>query len=261
VNAVYEWLDKLNSPNFFLWIDVVKQGDASLRAKPLRGLLEKWLAGLDPDQYTPVGKRRDDLPGLTHDNAGWRIDFRAIPKSPEARGREGARPLGIFGGGNAQWVQDEEGIRSALTDKGTAYGSLAAPFVVAVASSSISLDDHDVLNALFGTEVVEFRTFADGTESTAMARQPDGYWYGGDHWEHRGVSAVLLVKNLHPAFVGTQQHTIWEHPDPEFTVDELHIWRRSVVEDGSMKFIDPTCSQAEWFGLGDPWPVGEPFPR
>lgn len=261
VNAVYESLDRLDSPNFFLWIDVAKQGDAPLRARPLRGRLEKWLAGLNPDDHTLVGTRRDELPGLTHEDAGWKIGFRAVPKSPEARGREGARPLGIFGGGEAQWVQDEEGIRGALTDKGSAYGSLGAPFVVAVASSSMSMDDDDVLNALYGTEVVEFHTFADGTESTAMARKPDGYWYRGDRWDHRGVSAILVVKNLHPAFVGTQQHTIWEHPDPEVAVDGFPIWRRSVVEVGNMTFVVPEFSQAEWFGLGDPWPVGEPFPR
>lgn len=261
VNAVYESLDKLDSPNFFLWIDIAKQGDAPLRARPLRGRLEKWLARLDPDDHTLVGKRRDDLPGLTHEDAGWKIDFRAVPRSPKARGREGARPLGIFGGGEAHWVQDEEGIRGALTDKGSAYGSLGVPFVVAVASSSVTLDDDDVLNALYGSEVVEFRTFADGTESTVLARKPDGYWYRGDHWDHRGVSAVLVVRNLHPAFVGAQQHTIWEHPDPEVVVDGFPLWRRSVVEDGNLTFVDPECSQAEWFALGDPWPVGEAFPR
>jgi hypothetical protein len=30
LNAVYESLDKLDSPNFFLWIDVVEQGDGPL---------------------------------------------------------------------------------------------------------------------------------------------------------------------------------------------------------------------------------------
>ena len=65
VNAVYESLDRLDSPNFFLWIDVAKQGDAPLRARPLRGRLEKWLAGLNPDDHTLVGTRRDELPGLT----------------------------------------------------------------------------------------------------------------------------------------------------------------------------------------------------
>ncbi len=178
VNAVYESLDRLDSPNFFLWIDVAKHGDAPLRARPLRGRLEKWLAGLNPDDQTLLDKHRDDLPGVTHEDAGWKIDFRAVPRSPEARGREGARPLGIFGGGEAGRVHDEEGLRGALADKGSAYGSLGAPFVVAVASSSIFLDDDDVRNALYGTEVVEFRTFADGTESTVTARKADGYWYG-----------------------------------------------------------------------------------
>lgn len=260
VNAVYASLDRLDSPNFFLWIDVAEHGDDPLRARPLRGRLEKWLAGLDPDEHTLEGKRRDDLPAFTHKDAGWKIEFRAIPRSPEARGREGARPLGIFGGVEAQWVQDDGGIRGALTDKGSAYGSLGGPFVVAVASGSMSLDDDDVLNALYGTEVIELRTFADGTQSSAMTRKADGYWYRGDHWDHRGVSGVLMVKNLHPAAAGKQQHTIWEHPDPEAAVEALPIWRRSLVEGGAMTFVEPERSQAAWFGLTDPWPVGEPFP-
>jgi hypothetical protein len=261
VNAVYESLDKLDSPNFFLWIDVAKQGDEPLRARPLRARLEKWLARLNPDEHSLEDKRRDDLPVFSHEDAGWKIEFRAIPRSPDARGREGARPLGVFGGGAAQWVQDDEEIRGALIDKGSVYGSLGAPFVVAVASSSMTLDDHDVLNALYGTEVIEFRVSADGTESTAATRKPDGYWYRGDRWDHRGVSAVLVVKNLHPAFVGEQQHTIWEHPQPEAPVDPLPIWRRSLIEGRGMTFVGPERSQAEWFDLGDPWPVGEAFPR
>lgn len=262
VNAVYESLDRLETPNFFLWIDVAKQGDAPLRARALRKRLETWLAALTPDEHSMRQEiRRDDLPGYVHEDAGWRIDFRAIAKSAKARGREGARPLGIFGGGNATWVLDEDELRGALSDKGSAYGRLDAPFVVAVASGSMSLDDYDVLNALYGTESIELRTSDDGTEETMAVRAPDGYWYQGDHWAHRGVSAVLVVKNLHPAFVGTQQHTIWEHPDPEFRVADFPMWRRAVVEEGTMTFKDPDRSQAEWFDLGEPWPVGEPFPR
>lgn len=262
VNAVYKSLDKMDSPNFFLWIDVVQQGDAPLGARPLRGKLEKWLDGLEPDEHLLAeDKRRKDLPGYVHEHAGWKIDFRAIPKSPKARGRKGARPLGIFGGSEAQWVNDEVDIRGALTDKGSAYGALSVPLVVAVASNSVTLDGDDVLNVLYGTEVLEFRTYTDGTEETVPTRKADGYWYRGDHWAHRGVSAVLVVKDLHPAFVGSQQHTIWEHPAPKFAVDALPIWRRSVVDGGAMTFVNPERSQAEWFGLDDPWPVGEPFPR
>lgn len=262
VNAVYESLDKTFSPNFFLWIDVARQGDAPLAARRLRSQLENWLGGLDPDEHAFVeGMGRDNLPGFVHEHSGWRIEFRALPKSPQARGREGLRPLGIFGGGEADWIQDEDDVRGMLSDKGSAYGSLEAPFVVAVASNSFTLDDHDVRNALYGSEVVELRTYADGTEESTVTRRPDGYWYRGDRWAHRGVSAVLVVKNLHPAFVGKQQHTIWEHPDPAFAVDVLPIWRRSVIENRAMTFVNPERSQAQWFGLDDAWPAVEPFPR
>jgi hypothetical protein len=126
VNTVYESLNKLDSPNFFLWIDVAKHGDDPLRARPLRGRLEKWLAELNPDEHSMKDRRRKDLPAFSHEDAGWRIEFRAIPKSPDARGIEGVRPLGIFGGGTAQWVQDDETIRGVLLDKGSAYGSRRA---------------------------------------------------------------------------------------------------------------------------------------
>ncbi|RKT69535.1 hypothetical protein DFJ66_2768 [Saccharothrix variisporea] len=262
VNTLYDSIDKINSPNFFLWIDVEKQGGDPLRARPLRSKLERWLSGLDPDAYRHRGNGRRDFPDLSYEADGWRIQFHAIPKSPAARGKAGVRPLGIFGGGQAFTVQDEEGIKNALSDKGSAYGPLSAPYVVAVASSSITTDDHDVKNALYGTEALQIGTGPGGeTDPDALVRRPDGYWYKGDHWDHRHVSAVLIVKQLHPAFVGTHQHTIWEHPDPEWPVPPLPIWRRATVDaHGAMHFADPVRTPTEWFDLTDPWPIGKPFP-
>jgi hypothetical protein len=262
VNAIYASLDKLDSPNFFLWIVVVREGGSPLRTRGLRSRLEKWLAGLDPDEHALPGRRRRDLPGLIHEDAGWKIDFRAIPKSLGTRGRMGARPLGVFGGGDAHWARDEEAIRAALADKGSAYGSLGAPLVVAVASSSPTLDDEDVCNALYGTEAIQVRLDDQGADPIVGARRPNGYWYQGDRWGHRGVAAVLVVRNLYPAFIGWQRHTIWEHPNPHVTVDsQFPIWRRSVIEGDRVVFIEPERSQAAWFGLSDPWPLGERFPR
>ncbi|MFC6023454.1 hypothetical protein ACFP2T_45775 [Plantactinospora solaniradicis] len=45
-------------------------------------------------------------------------------------------------------------------------------------------------------------------------------------------------------------------------MEALPLWRRFVAgADDRIEFVDPRRAQAEWFGLGDPWPVGEPFPR
>jgi hypothetical protein len=180
---------------------------------------------------------------------------------PEPSRPELGEGLETIAAGGPEQLSDEV-LGGALVDKGSAYGSLDAPFVIAVASGSVTLDDYDVLNALYGTEVVEAHVLADGTESTAIAEKPDGYWYRGNRWDHRGVSGVLVVKNLHPAFVGNQRHTIWEHPKPEHAVDAFPMWRRAVVgADGDITFVEPERSPADWLGLGNPWPVGEPFPK
>lgn len=158
VTTIYDSLDKLDSPNFFLWIDVVKQGPNPPSVRSLRSRLERWLAALNPDDYSLVNMGREDLPSCVL--RSWRLG-NPIRRNCQIAGgsrKAGIRPLGIFGGGAACWVEDEDGIRGALADKGSAYGSLGATFIVAVASSSISSDDHDVLGALYGTEVVKFRT-------------------------------------------------------------------------------------------------------
>lgn len=264
VNTVYESLDKLDSPNFFLWIDIDEQGPQPLGARPLRKQLEKWLAELDSTQVNMNDLDGDveKLPTYTYSNTGWDITFRAIPKPPASRGKPGLRPLGVFSRGKATLVNDDEDIRGALKDKGTAYGDLGAAFVVAVRSDSLTLDEHDVLNALYGTEMMEIYTHPDGTHTSGSARKPDGYWHRGDHWAHTGVSAVLVVKNLHYAYMASQKHTIWHHPQPDVPAPEFPMWRRSDVDEtGHMVFTEPDATQGTWFGLPDPWPVGEAFPK
>lgn len=112
VNTLYESLDKINSPNFLLWIDVERQGGGLLRAGPLRSTLEKWLKGLNPDAYEDRGNGRRDFPCLPCEANGWRIQFHALPKSPKARGKEGVRPLGSSVAGGPSRYRTSRGSRT-----------------------------------------------------------------------------------------------------------------------------------------------------
>ena len=158
-HQVHESLDKIDSLNFFLWIDVAKQGDAPPRATLLRG-----------------------LPGYVHKDAGWKVGFRAVPKSPDARGapdRHLRRRRGSVG------PRTRSRFKGALTDKGSAYGSLSAPFVVAVASSTISLDDDGMLNVLYGSKVLEIHTHrghrrgSQGRRLLSTAKRAAAHLLGG----------------------------------------------------------------------------------
>ena len=184
-------------------------------------------------------------------------------RSRSRRRPAGASPLGIFGGGRAFWVQDSGGAPRRPQRQGL---GLRRARRALRRCSCVEQHDHRRLRRherplrhgglLVGTGP------GGETDPEALVRQPDGYWFRGNHWEHRHVSAVLLVKQLHPAFVGDQQHTIWEHPDPQWPVPTLPIWRRSTLgADGRLGFVEPERNQAEWFGLSRPWPIGEPFPR
>jgi len=70
VNTLYESPDKIDSPNFFLWIDVERQGCGPLCSRPLRSTVEKWPRELNPDAYTDRGHGRRGFPGLTYEADG-----------------------------------------------------------------------------------------------------------------------------------------------------------------------------------------------
>src|SRR5690606_39748929 len=89
VGDVHDALNRVDSPNFWLWIDVEAEGGRPLATKGLRAQLEGWLAGLDPDSETS----HEELPSYHWEREGWQIRFRALPKSPAARGSgTGLRP-------------------------------------------------------------------------------------------------------------------------------------------------------------------------
>ncbi|GAC1614350.1 MAG: hypothetical protein NVS4B3_28700 [Gemmatimonadaceae bacterium] len=258
-NVIYDALDRLDSPHFFLWIDVIAEAKESLATPSLRRELERWLASLDPDSAVMrSAKTKADFPSYAWNQDGWQIEFRALPKSVRARGPEsGLRPLGVFGSGRAAVIDEEGSLREALADKGKSHADLGLPYVVAIGTSKLTSDDVDEKNALYGSLPVQ----AVDRTTGRSARAPDGYWYGGTEWKHRDVSAVLIVKNLYPAFVGSQQHTLWEHPQPLYATPSLDVWRRVVVHEGQLTHLDAVVGQRELFGLPDPWPRGEPFPR
>ncbi|HUR77810.1 MAG TPA: hypothetical protein VMZ22_07670 [Acidimicrobiales bacterium] len=261
---VYQSLDRIESPNFYLWVDVNGEGGADLATRPLRSGLERWLASLDADELTDQLVESEDirsLPSFEWETQDWQLVFRPWPKAPEHRGNDGARPLGVFGEGNAQVIDDGRPLRRALDDKGTAYGALDLPYVVAIRTSSISTDDFDVMNVLYGSSQVQFGRSADGTTVTREVRAPDGYWYDGTgDWAHRGVSAVLISHNVSPWSVTGEAPELWEHPAPERPVVAPQIWNRAVPGDSQLKKLPAEVSSATNLGLPAEWPPGDAFP-
>lgn len=121
------------------------------------------------------------------------------------------------------------------------------------------MDDFDVMNALYGREQVRVSI----TDATAqqIVRAPDGYWYGGTAWLHTNVSGVLVSKNLHPGTVADHLPCLWLHPQPDYELPQIDVWRRVQARETEFAYVDPAISPRDLFGLPDEWPTGERFPE
>ena len=256
---LYDALDRIDSPNFFLAIDVNAVGASDLPTKALRAKLEEWLRTLDPDTTTFAA--RHDANGETfpwqHD--GWELSFRPIPIKPEARGK-GHRPLGVFGsGGEAALVEDDVELRAVLVDKGAAYGDLGLPLVIAVNCFGFSHDDFDTMNALYGTSQIRI-SMDDPDAPPVPVRAPDGYWIAGS-WAHQHVAGVLIGRSVGPWRVAEEVPTFWPHPEPAQAVSPLDVWRVAQPITDHIEYIEPKSPIHGVLELPATWPIGEPWPK
>lgn len=263
LKQVYDALDQLESPNFFLWIDAEQQGTRPLPAKPLRRELERWLETLDPDEMTHRAQNAvddEDLPAMEWSRDGWALHLEAMPKSPEARGEPGIRPLGAFGGRSAGVIDEAPSIKRALSRKGSAYGTLDYPFVVAVGTYMFDSDQFHVMNALYGRSSVALQRLPDGRAIPHPVRAPDGYWSSPAGWRRQNVSGVLMVNQLQPYSIGNQAPTLWVHPGTHHEIESLAIWNKATLVGTEIQHDTPRTTSLNYFGLPSPWPTGDPFP-
>jgi hypothetical protein len=261
---VYDAINRVQSPDFFLYVEVQEAGQSPPSASRLRPRLEAWLKALDYDeirQFVDNGNlfRSPDVPRFSWEDSGWRVRFIPIPKN-EARGKPGLRPIGVHAP-TVAFVDDRGPVRKAVMDKANAYGQFGMPYVIAIGVHDFIPDDIDVTNALFGSEQVAVRAYEDGRIETFPTRARDGAWIGPRGMQHRRVSGVLTAQRLQPWTVATTVPTFWHHPAAahEYPVKNAP-WREAVVDgsSGQLRFSDPVIRAADFFDLDERWPGLEP---
>lgn len=249
---LFDEIDKLDNPNFFVSVDIRSDGASNPRGRQIRTALREWLNGLDPDVETPHSLFDDDRNACVWASDGWEIEFRPIPVRLEARGKPNKTLIGVYPP-SVGLVTDDQKLRDSLADKGSAYGDLAHPLVVAVNTHTFSPDNFDVMNALYGRLQVTFDP-ADPRASAVETRAPDGYW-AARSWRHRHVAAVLLGRAVTPEHLTRVPPTLWHHPDARQPVPALAPWYQARLDVDHIQFHDPRQSIEDFFDLPDPWPT------
>lgn len=257
---LHDTLDRMNSPDYFLEVEVRGNPQGNIRGRVVRLRLERWLGDLDHAEMSRLYEQRayDSVPKFAWTEQGCTLTFTPVPKGPQFRGQPGARPVGIVMPAEIRELRTHEDIRVAIDGKAAKYGNLDRPLVVAVNVLDDFCGDYDVWNALFGEEqVVAIRDADQHVRHEWGYRASNGAWRGSRGPRNRLVSAVNIVHRLLPTTLRTRSVTIIHNPwalNP-LPLDALPIPQTTVsIPDGHIHIHDGR-DHADVLGVPDPWPV------
>lgn len=110
---------------------------------------------------------------------------------------------------NREWTP----IRDAVRFKGSKYGKLDKPLLVAVNFGSLHLARLDEMQALYGQEQFMF-SVDEPDKEPRLERAPNGVWRGRTGPQATRVSGAWLFNDLTPYTVASRRHTIYFNPWP-----------------------------------------------
>jgi hypothetical protein len=214
IAQVYDVLERMDSPNFFLHLDVEGSPSNPPPASKLRGKVQRWLTTLDPDQIASKmqANRFEEIPRFEWEYSGWKIVIMPIAKSIPNRGKPGIRPIGVICP-EAEGLQTDRELKAALETKAYKYGELGIPLLIAVNVLSVHCDDVDLLNALLGQEsLIVFFDQNDKIVKEKQQRKHNGFWFGSKGVRNQIVSGVLTASNLNEWSMGVLTPELFHNP-------------------------------------------------
>ena len=206
LNTLYDSLNYLNSPDFFIHLDVSGAPISPVQATKIRSWLERELSNLNPElinRFVEL-RRLDLLPRWRFEHEGLRITCYPTPKPPELRGIPGVRTLAStsFGGK----IDSEGPIRDAVIAKAKRYGVLDRPLVVAVNAPDHFISERDMLGALYGS--------VSGQEEPEILNDSRGVWGSNNRPAWTRLSAVLVTLKLRPCRMVGVPTRLYHNPQP-----------------------------------------------
>lgn len=254
LGSIYDHINALPIADWFLRIVGLRiSGSRQPALRKFKAGLLAWLDSLDYDAHlsgSETLEALDELPTWQFADEVFEIEISAMPVSRERRGAPDHRPIGIYpmeGG----WQDTGSMLRKALERKGTKFGQLHAPYIIAVNSvSAFGFDRIDQMEALFGKEQL---VIGPGDREPIMSRKPNGFWAGPNGPQHKRVSAVLFCQ-VSPWNVHKAQLCLYHNPWAQHPYDgELNECPRAIPHASRMEWV-PGCDTANVFSLPADWP-------
>lgn len=215
-----------------------------------KNLLQKtmaWLNALDPDavQKQMEVEGHDSLPTLIWTHEHFEVALQAYPLREDRRGKSDRLLAAQFSG--AGWVDSWSPIRDAIRFKGSKYGQLDLPLIVAVNFSGLFLKRMDEMQALYGQEQIVV-SVVDPAAEPRMSRAPNGAWIGKAGPQCKRVSAAWLFNGLCAYNLDSRQPTLYVHPWAHLAIPkDMLQFAHALAKDGHVSWQEGV-SMGDVFG-------------
>lgn len=245
-------LDDACHPDFIVAVDSLGDPVTQPSGRRLANEVVRWLNSLDADRVVQeTANNYDAMPEYFWQHEAWQVRILAIPLKPEARGRP-RRLIGKRGFGMRR-IDGWSPIRDAIEYKGSRYGELDLPLVVAVNVHTFNLSRIDEAQALFGQERFLFSAGANLAEP-GFERAPNGAWHGLTGPRGKRCSGAWLFDNVSPYTIARRSNTLYLNPCATWPVPRcfLRMPHAIVVSDRIQHATG--AALREVFGLDENWP-------
>jgi hypothetical protein len=256
MNAVYDAINSLPSPDFFIWLNSRGSPASPPPAARFRDTIHGIMASLDVVEQAALlaSSGIDALPRYHLEHDGWNLEFFFMPKSEAARGRPDTQPIGVCEPSGDRWVDSRSPLLNTVRYKASRYGDLEYPFIVAVNTLGFPLERIDVMEALFGKEQVTVYFAGDEIHSQELSRRPDGALTTFSGPRSTRVSAILHVSTIYPWSVAAMEPCLYHNPYARATyIGGLDQLPHARGVEGEMKWFGGIHPR-ELFGLPPDWP-------
>jgi hypothetical protein len=177
---------------YLLSVVVRAKSSAALSAKKVVTFLNNAILGLDPVEISNKIRNAglQAAPARTYRSDGWVLEFGFVPFDQP---RNSTILSHISTASGLQEVTVAQDLRTALRKKGSRYGELLRPYVIAVNSNDIFATEESMSEALFGELVV---SRGQGLPPATVSSGNNGFWNGPNGPQFTRVSAVLFTRLL-----------------------------------------------------------------
>ena len=215
-NELYDAIDQLKSPDFFIWINEYTTPRERISAKPIKQFLREKLEKLDPDEIAHLleSDGYDALPHWPYPCKGLKVEFVPIPKKAKSRDKVDYRLIGVS---FSEWKRTttESSIKGAILKKAERYGNLRLPYVIAVNNASrLKSGRDDLMEILFGQEqfTIPFDEEGPANKEAVMSRIPNGVWTSTSGPRYTRVSGVLYASQVLPWNIPNAYACLYHNP-------------------------------------------------